>query len=75
MPTEQTTIVGILFGGLGVVSGVVSVLWSKLQKAEEKQDEQHKQTLVDLEECRKDRENLHQKVASLAEKVSTIESR
>ena len=73
MPSEQTTIVGILFGGLGVVSGVVTVLWKKLQTFEEKQDKQHVQTLVDLEECRKDRQDLHERVAVLKEQVSALE--
>ena len=74
MPSEQLTIVGILFGGLGVVSGVVTVLWKKLQTFEEKQDKQHVQTLLDLEECRKDREDLHSHLATLKEKVSILET-
>lgn len=72
---DQTTVVGILSAGLAAVSGVVSVLWRKVERSASTLESQYIQTTKDLIECREDRAKLHASHEVLKQRLDDMEGK
>lgn len=72
---EKATVVTVLGAGLAAVSGVVGVLWRKVEKNSETLEAHYKQTTLDLLECREDRAKIRAAHDMLKERVEELEDK
>jgi len=70
---EPMTIVGTMAAGMAAMSGVVGVLWRKVEKQAERLDAQFVLTTKELIECREDRAKLHTRQEVMERQIEELQ--